>query len=278
MRMSKVPVLAIFCVLAGVGVAPAQSRSFERTLDLAPGGSVKMKTYKGSIHLSSWDRGAVEVSATIEAPSDVDADYARQIVEATRVVVEKRGNSIDIRSDYSNVPSQKGWMGGTTKVLPFVHYTIQVPREVNFSLDDYKSETEVYEINGNLKLSTYKGTVKASAVDGDIHLNTYKGTVNFQGARGSVSAETYKGKVIVAADSLTGDSRFETYKGTMTLIVPPSIDLDLGVELGRRGDFDSEFALATHDPDDRDWTDRLHAGGPMVRFKTVRGSFHLRKQ
>src|SRR5262245_43583934 len=80
-------VVCAAALLLSVTPLMAQSKVFDRTVNLAPGGLLKLDATRGSVRLTSWDRDQVEIHARIEADDSWDASYARRAVDATTVDV-----------------------------------------------------------------------------------------------------------------------------------------------------------------------------------------------
>ena len=55
-------------VVLGSSPVAAQDRQFAETVDLAPGGTLRVDGNKGSMQITSWDRPQVEIRARIELP------------------------------------------------------------------------------------------------------------------------------------------------------------------------------------------------------------------
>ncbi|MFQ5926252.1 MAG: DUF4097 domain-containing protein [Terriglobia bacterium] len=296
---------AVVVVLVSVLAALAQggdNKEFRKTVEFESGGRLTLDTYKGSIHLSPWDRNQVEVVARIEAGEHVSQEYAERSVEATRVEVWGSASSLTIRSDYEDVPCRdRWWFGGCSKVLPYIHYEIRAPRKLSIRLDDHKSETDISgfegdfdldthkgevklaNLSGEIRLETHKGRVEASELSGDIRLNTHKGRMNLTGVRGRVRAETHKGDVSIDAVELEGKSRLETYKGTIALRVPESQGFDIRGDVGRRGYFQSDFEVTLRTFGRRrrrgeQIEGRVSGGGPEIYVNTYRGEIRLRRR
>ncbi len=271
----------LFVALVIAGSIRAQDKEFREIVPLQPGETVTLKTYKGSIHISPWDRAEVSVYARITAPSDEGSEYAERVVEATKVEIRRRSNGVSIRSDYDDVPSRGTWFA-QIRNLAYVHYEIQVPREVNLSVDDNKSEIEVYDLSGKLDIDSYKGKIFGSGLSGEIRIETYKGNAQLQALRGSLDVETYKGEVNAEALQIDGDSRLETYKGEIQLSVPQNQALTVRGETGRRGSFTSDFQLEkSPESKSRRSSGRLdteiNQGGPRLAVSTHKGEIRLKR-
>lgn len=258
-------------LLAPVTLAQLE-KEFAETVDLSFGGTLTVDTYKGSIHLSSWDRPEVQVYARITPPEGESVDYQQQAVNAARVEVRSNGNQVIIRSNYDDVPSRGGWFNNSRN-LPFVHYEIVAPRDLDLKVDDYKSEIEIYEFSGNLSLETYKGKLLGENLSGNVRLETYKGTAEMYGIDGSLDIETYKGEVSLSAVRVSNDSRLDTYKGTIELQVPQGQAFQLVSDTGRRANI-HVFGQAIREEDSRyrrPASQATNRGGPQLKVSSHKG-------
>lgn len=240
--------------------SPTSVREFHRVLPLSADGHLSISTYKGSITVTAWDRLDAEVTARVE-PDGTDDD-AEEKVARTEVRIDGGGSSVRVKSDYDKV-RERGFLGvfGFSRgTLPLVHYTIRMPATARLEVEDYKSKTKVVGLHADLKLHTYKGEVVIEDLDGAADLGTYKGDVRISFARYSHA------------------SRFETYKGAFDVRLPKASRFDLDADGGRRGEVDSDFAVATRTARHGGEHARgsVNGGVPTLRFESSRGSLRLR--
>ena len=127
--------LILTAVLALPAVLAAQTRNFDRTLDLDAGASLTLISEKGSVTLTSWDQERIQIHARIEAPDGVSADYAREAVDATEIQVTGDRRSLRIAPDYDKVPYERRWFSGGSRSVPPVHFEITAPRRLDLRLD-----------------------------------------------------------------------------------------------------------------------------------------------
>lgn len=265
LRNALAPAVAVLLTaspaLAGESTA---SREVHRTVALDADGRVSLDTYKGSIRVSSWDRPQAEVTARVEADGSCGhTRYQAELVRDTDVSIEGEGRSLRIRSDYDRVKDRSVWhFFSLCSSLPFVHYTISMPRTARLEVKDYKSEIHVSDLASEVRLSTYKGDVRLSGLSGSLELDTYKGDVR------------------AAFLKLSGDSRLDTYKGDIQISLPRDARFAVSADVGRRARFDSDFPVLWKSGSRRGRGDRaagaVNGGGPELSLKTYRGSFRLR--
>lgn len=280
--LRRAAVLTCLLSLSATGAWGFQSKEFSKTVAFRAGDRLSIKTYKGSIHLSSWDQPEVSIYARIAPPEGESDEYAAAVVEATRVEVRRSGDTLRIRSDYDDVPTKKSWgkWFGESKNLAYVHYDVKAPRTLNLRVDDYKSDIEIYGFSGDFDIETYKGALTASDLDGRFRLETYKGRAEVSAVRGAVDVETFKGEVSIQAVAIENDSKLQTYKGTIVLSMPGNQGLDLRADLGRRGSLHSDFEVAAESGIKKRRSSRrlesaVNEGGPRLEVSTNKGEIRL---
>lgn len=253
-----------------LGVSFAQeSREIRKTVSLNSDGRVSIDTYKGSITITTWDKAEVDIYAKIEA--DESALESRrdeeEKVRDTEIRIEGSGREVRIKSDYDRLKRRRtgfwGIFDGDVGSLPFVHYTITMPKTASLKVKDYKSETSVADLKS------------------DISLNTYKGAVNISGLEGGIDLETYKGDVRVEYVSLGRSNRFETYKGEIEIVIPRSrgfeLDADISSKGSLRSDFDLQERYRSKREKKREYRELINGGGPLLRLETYKGTYRLRE-
>lgn len=144
-------IMRIFAlVLAGaVLLAAAGVKDFSKTVPLDGKGRFTLDTYKGSIHITAWDQPQAQIQARIEE----DPGWRAMPVEDVEIRVDASGGEVRVTTDYR----RQFWTDGN---LPFVHYTIRVPRGAALRIKDYKSESDISGVQGELEFETYKGRAR----------------------------------------------------------------------------------------------------------------------
>ena len=230
--------LVLIGTMAGV-LSAAPSKDFNRTLPLDPGGRVILETQKGSIRVTTWDRDEVEVTVRIEE----DWGWFAQPVSRSDVKFDATRLQVRIASKSDDMPQI---FSGSA---PLFHYTIRMPRRADLRIKDYKSETDIADLEADLDLETYKGTMRVRELSGSLLVNTYKGTVR--------------------ADfrNFTGASKVDTYKGTIELGIPGGSGFELRNDLERKARLNSDFSQRREGA--------INGGGPDLRLKSHKGRFRL---
>jgi len=240
--------LVLISTAAGI-LAAADSKDIHKTFPLDSHGSVTIDTYKGSIHVTTWDRNEVDISVRIEEDGEVFA----QSVRRADVGFDASPRDVRMKSD-----SQWFFLDG---VQPLYQYTVKMPRTANLRIKDYKSESDISDLSSDLQFNTYKGSLQLRNFTGGLTVNTYKGDIRADFA------------------AVTAPVRIDTYKGDIDLRMPRDGKFDLSTDIGRRrGDPDSDFAryVRTSNSRDRIHRSQVNGGGPEVRLRSYKGEFRLR--
>jgi hypothetical protein len=252
MRLRSVLIL----LSAASVLSAADFKEFKKTVPLEPNGRFRLDTYKGSIHITAWDRPEVDIQARIEA----DMGLFYEPVDNVDIRVDASRGSVSVKTDYHR---QGHWMVGWEGNLPNVKYTIQVPRNVSLYVKDYKSDSDV------------------SGVLGEVEFETYKGTARLDGLRGGLQLNTYKGDVRAVFTAFTARTHIDTYRGTVELSLPKASAFELRANLQRHADFKCDFPRTVnssyHDRRrEQDLRSLVNGGGALLHINTYRGSIRLR--
>jgi hypothetical protein len=273
MRRAALSVLALSLAtsLSSPGSAAPSSaeavKEVHRTVPLDANGSLTIKTYKGSVTVATGTAPEVRIDARIEPDGD-GADQPRKVQE-TRVEVSGRGGAVTVQSDYDDVKRHEHhfffpFLHDDDGTLPFVRYTITMPKTARLVVEDYKSDVDVRGLSADLRIETYKGKVHVDGLEGAARLTTYKGEMR------------------VGLVKMGGDLRLSTYKGTFVLDLPRASRFELDADTGRRGSVESDFSIESSSYAHRRWggehvRTRVNGGGPLVSFETYKGTLRLRE-
>ncbi len=244
-----------FTILAFCGALyGADTKDVSKTLALNTTGSVAINAQRGSIQVATWDRPEVEIKARIEATGSSSLDLRR--FDRTDVAIDSAPDSVRIRSNY---PSGDccSWNTGQN---PDIHYTIRMPRTARLTIRDHRSGTDIRDLAGALDVETHRGTVRVEALAGPLQLTTHRGDVR------------------VAFAEFTANSRVETHRGTVELLLPRASRFNLETNLDRKASIDSDFQVLARISGRRGRVleGSVNGGGPVLRLSADKGRIHLR--
>jgi len=236
-------------VLAAALVASAADvKNFSQTVPLDPKGRFSLDTFKGSIRITAWDQPQAEIQARIE--TDFAGGWHIIPADDVDIRVDSSGGNVRVKTDYRHE-------NGT---LPLVHYTIRVPRGASLQIKDYKSDSEI------------------TGVQGDLSFDTYKGNARIEGFQGAFDLQTYKGEIRAISGRFGGSSRIETYKGTVDVSLPRASAFELRTNFERRAAFDCDFPRTIHTTRHMtDFSGSINGGGPSLHVSSYRGNIRLRE-
>jgi len=247
--------LAVVGTLSG---APAH-KEFRRTVPLAANGRLELGSERGTARIMPWDRQEVEVVATIDArPESPDPEES---VRRTEIRFEATPDSVRIRTDFGDQMRNGGWFNDH-EVAPLVRYEIKVPRSLDLTVDDDRSEIHIGDLHGRLRLHTDRSTVEVASLEG------------------SVSVEADRGSLRINRLALTDHGDFQTDRTEVDLGINPNHGLSLDLELERVSpDVADGLLTGLLRQDNRHLTYRgaIGKGGPTLRYNADRGSLTLRR-
>ncbi len=273
--------------------ARAQGDAYERTVALEPGGNLSVAASGGTVLLLAWDRPQVEIRARIEAPAGTDGDYAREIVEATRISVRETAGEVSVASDFSEV-ERRGFFD-RRRTQPDVHYEIQAPRELNLDIEleegagttlrgfdgriaisADRSDLNLVELSGTARIELERGQLQASDFRGALTLDVERGDrVALTRLRGSVLIDAERTNVVLRAARLEGDSDVTIDRGDFTFELAEMQPLTVDAELSERAGLENELPLTLQQIGDR-LRGTVAGGGPVLRIRSHRGEVQLR--
>lgn len=267
---------AISVIAPQAPTAAVQGREFRKTVEFAPGSDLRVNTDKGSVRLTSWDQGRVEIYARIEPPEDVETDYGRRAVEAASIEVVGDARSLSIRSNFDNVPYKDG--EGHSRSLPNIHYDIRAPRNLNLDLGADRCKAEVQGFAGRIRIETDRTPVTAIDLTGEIQIKMDRGKATVTRFQGKLDLDTDRTDSELQAVRIEGDSRLNIGRGECQMKIHDSQGLNLNSRLGRRERFYNDFGLTVNNLKDRDNIEGvINGGGPRLTIEGDRGVIHLKR-
>ncbi len=257
--MSRTASLSVAClVLVAALNGATASKEFRRTAPLAANGRVELRSERGTARILPWDRHEVEVVATIQArPETLDPEES---VRRTQIRFDATSDSILIQTDFGERLSDRGWFGHDA--VPLVHYEIKVPRSVDLTVNDNRSEIEIGDLLGRVRLHTDRSAV---------HITSFNGALDVDADRGSIRID----RLLLASQG-----EFRTDRTDVELGVSSTHGMTLDLDLDRVSpEVDSGLLSGLISENHRHVTYRgsIGRGGPTLRYNADRGSLRLHR-
>jgi hypothetical protein len=253
-----------------------QSAHFQKTFNIAPGGTLDVDNYKGTIHIASSDTNqvTVDVNKHFEG-SDADRKWW---MENVQVNFRNENNRVAVEVKYPQWNCTFCWVGRDYTAA--VELEIRVPRQINVQLESYKPDIRVAGIQGDIRVKSYKSPIEIADTTGAVRIDTYKETVKLRNVnvRGSLEIKSYKADAEIDARSLGESVTLENEKGSIVLRVPANAGMDVDYDGSRHASFSSDFPMTSQTGSfDSSFRGKVNQGGARVRLRTVKGSISLEK-
>jgi DUF4097 and DUF4098 domain-containing protein YvlB len=248
------------CAAAAVSAA---AQDFQRSYNLAAGGSVEIANVSGDISLTGYEGSAVVVNAYKEGRD-------RNEVE---VEDESTQGRVRLRVKYPE----------NCNCDASVRFEVRVPRSANLVFEKITTASgnvKAEGFNGRLRLSTASGDVTVSRVGGEIKASSASGNVRVADASGEVNASSASGNVEVELTRLdgAGDMKFSSASGDVHVRMPSNIDARVSMSTVS-GDVETNFPIEvkrnTHGPGSRA-EGQLGSGARSLKISSASGNVSLK--
>jgi DUF4097 and DUF4098 domain-containing protein YvlB len=201
-RAIAVLALAVVLLPARAATEPAdqrqeQSRSFDRTLTVTSGQTLRLEHAHGDVRISGHARAELRVQAAIRVSAE-SQDAANEFLQLIQIEVVEAPTSITVRTRY---PDRAWWR--TRRNLSYsVDYTVLMPERMPLNvrnsfgdvfLTGLKADAAVVNAHGTLNASDGAGRYALENSFGPVEAARIAGDVTITGANGTVSAMTIGG-------------------------------------------------------------------------------------
>jgi len=221
----------------------------------------------------------------VEGEKIIRADSVDELNRGKREVVLDINEKNGIAQLYVNGPFRNGGNRGSESHDFHDHdhreynvtynLTVQVPRNTALQL---------HSVNGPINASDTNGKFDVHAVNGPITLTNLGGAGAVQTVNGKMTA-TFR-------ENPKTDTSFKTVNGEIDVTFPPNLAANLEVKTFNGAAFtDFETTMLASAPGELNKSDgrfsyrnrgtqrlKVGAGGPEIRFETLNGKIHIRKQ
>ena len=258
----------------------------EKTFAVTGKPELNLKTFDGSIEVTTWDKPTVSVTIERRAGSQPEA-------EALKVTSSRDGNRIFIEALQPERSVQVGIHVGRS-----VRFVVSVPKNTDLVARTGDGSIAVTGVHGKLELRSGDGSVTGTGLDGEVVANTGDGSVKLEGVTGRVDVNTGDGSVRIegAPTSLkahTGDGavalslsagtvikedwEITTGDGSVAVQLPGSINAELDASTGDGSIEAGDFGLRTDEDSRNDLRGRLGTGGSKLKVRTGDGGITISK-
>jgi DUF4097 and DUF4098 domain-containing protein YvlB len=220
-----------------------------KTITLAPGSNVTIRSINGRVNIETWDGEKAEINIVIKA-SD------REAMERRPILVDNTPNSLIIRVEEDREGRRWGWDRGWVR------------HEVNLKLPK----------SINLKVSSVNGTVSVGAITGEVGVSSVNGRVDVAQAGTATGLSSINGRVSLSLLRLgEGGLRVSSVNGGVEIGLPSTTNAEVDVR-SVNGGIDSDLPITVVGEVKRgQLRGTIGSGGPQITITSVNGGVTLRR-
>ncbi len=183
--MLKITFALLFTLLlAAPAAAQTVTENVDRTLTLAPGGTLKLKTFSGRVRITGGSGDQVVIKAVRRARQDRLDDIKLEITQS--------GNTIEVDANHQLVQRRNNNVVETD-------FEIQVPSRTRLDIKTFSAPVTVAGVNADQQVDGFSSSVTVESTEWDDHdldIKTFSGGVRLRlpaSARGSIDFDTFSG-------------------------------------------------------------------------------------
>lgn len=225
---------------------PRETETINRTLSLAPGGTLRLKTFSGEVVITGSPGSQVVIKAVRRA--------SRERLDDVRLEITQRGNIIDIDANHREVERRNDNVVETD-------FEIQVPSEIALDIRTFSAPVRVNGVSGEIEIEGFSSDLQLVDVAGRKRLKTFSGGVTVDTARWNEGDEV----------------QVNTFSGDVSLRLPPAARGDVVFD-SFSGSFTSDLPVTMTSSSKRNFRGALNGGGSTgFRLHTFSGSVRIVK-
>ena len=225
---------------------PRETETVERTLTLAPGGTVRLKTFSGRVHITGTNSNQVVIKAVRRA--------TRERLQDITLEITQNGNVIDIDANHRVTERRNENVVETD-------FDIHVPAQATLDLRTFSAPIEVRQVAGDLVVEGFSSDIRLIDVTGPKRVKTFSGAVTMQAQNWSDG----------------DDLNVNTFSGGVTLRLPASARGDITFD-SFSGSFNSDLPVTMTTSSRRSFRGSLNGGGSSnFRLNTFSGSVRIER-
>lgn len=184
--LSSAAVAALVLAAVPAGAQSRQEETFDRTLSVQPGGTLRLRTFSGRVTI----RGTGGSQVVIHAVRRARPDRLRDI----QIEVTQNGNDVEVNANHRIVERDNDNVVETD-------FDIQVPSSMRLDVNSFSAPIDVENVQGPHRLKTFSADIELSATawnDGDgLDIESFSGDARLRlpvNARGSIDFDSFSGR------------------------------------------------------------------------------------
>jgi DUF4097 and DUF4098 domain-containing protein YvlB len=213
--------LALLAFLAVAGPAGAQRLPFERAIDVTPGATLDVSTFRGKVDITADDVPQVRVQGTVTVRLGFDVpanalELAQRVADRPRI--EVAGNVVRLRP-----PVDSDELRAVT-----VSYVVRVPRDTRVIITTDSGAITLDDVAGSVAVTTQSSSIALSRLGGKTEVKTGSGEVKVDRAEGGLSIVTQSSAITARGLRGAFDARTQSGAVRATFVGPGGADVETG--------------------------------------------------
>jgi len=192
-----------------------ETEHITRTIQLEPGGTLRLKNFSGRVTITASDRPEVVIDAVRRAP--------RTQLERIKLDIHTSGSNIVVVD--ANQRDSSWWAFSGSHNVVETDFDIKVPRRTQLDLSVFSSPVSVTGVEGPHTLHGFSSPLVLTDVTGSVRAHTFSGSVTIRQKswepNQSINVETFSGSIeLHVPDSAQGTVTFNSFSGRLSSEVP----------------------------------------------------------
>ena len=211
---------AAFAVLALATPAHGAPRLFDetehitRTIQLEPGGTLRLKNFSGRVTITASDKPEVVIDAVRRA--------SRTQLERIKLDVHTSGSNV-VMVD-ANQRDRSWWDFASGNNVVETDFDIKVPRRTQLDLSVFSSPVSVTGVEGSHKVHGFSSPLVLTDVTGSVRAHTFSGSVTIRERsweNPTIDVDTFSGNIeLRVPDNAHGAVTFNSFSGRLNSELP----------------------------------------------------------
>jgi hypothetical protein len=239
--------------LAAPGASAWETERVSRTLELALGGTLQLRTFSGRVDITPIDRNEVVIDAVRRG--------TRHRLDRVKLEIRAEGSTIVVDANARDSSSWAGgWFSKGHGSAVETDLNIKVPRRTNIQLNAFSAEVTIEGVEGSHRIHGFSSRIRLTDVSGPVLAHTFSGPVEIRESSWpdgqTFTIDTFSGSITVhVPDGARGTVSFNSFSGHLS----------------------SDILTVVHRHSRRSLTAELGTspGGGSLRFKTFSGSVRI---
>jgi hypothetical protein len=229
-----------------------ETEHITRTIQLEPGGTLRLKNFSGRVTITASDRPEVVIDAVRRAP--------RAQLERIKLDIHTSGSNMVVVD--ANQRDSSWWAFSGSHDVVETDFDIKVPRRTQLDLSVFSSPVSVTGVEGPHTVHGFSSPLVLTDVTGSVRAHTFSGSVTIRektwAANQTIDVDTFSGNIeLQVPDAARGTVTFKSFSGHF------NADLPLTMRTSSRGSLQAELGG--------------DGNGGTLRFKTFSGSVKINR-